>query len=340
MKRHARRLLIPGLLVGLLVVVLVAALLDRAEAADDDSVDATRVSRIGDLRIAESSGLAVSREHDDLAYTINDSGNAPVVYAVKVSTGAVVGLTTIRHDTYTLLDPEALALRDGTLWVADTGDNGRRRDDVALFALDEPGPGDHTARPTRYPVRYEDVPQDVEGLAVPPDGGRMLLLSKGPAGGRVYELPKRLREGRENVATRTERDTPPFTSDATYTDDGHHVLVRNYLFAQVRDADSWDLVRTDLLPQQPLGETIAIEPSGRSYLVGSEGARSALWRIELKLGDPADPAPAPSESVPPADSRVEVTDAGPPWVPIAGVGAAVAVLVLVIVLVRRRARRS
>lgn len=340
MKRHARRLLIPGLLVGLLVVVVVAALLEQARGAEDDSVDATRVSRITDLRVAESSGLAVSREHDDLAYTVNDSGHAPVVYAFEVSSGEVVGLTTLRHDTFTLLDPEALALRDGTLWVADTGDNGRRRDDVALYALDEPGPGNHTARPKRYPVRYEDGPQDVEAIATAPGGGTILLLSKEPAGGRVYELPNRLEEGRENVATRTERVTPAFTTDATAADDGHHVLVRNYLFAQVRDADTWDLVRTDVLPQQPLGETIAIEASGTSYLVGSEGARSQLWRIELQLGDGSDPAPALSESVPPGDDRVEVTDAGLPWVPIAGVGAAVAVLVLVIVLVRRRARRS
>jgi hypothetical protein len=55
--------------------------------------------------------------------------------------------------------------------------------------------------------------------------------------------------------------------------------VRNYVIAEVRDAASWDLIRTDVLPSQQQGETIAIEPPGRSYLIGTEGFDSALVRI-------------------------------------------------------------
>ncbi len=63
-------------------------------------------------------------KHDDLAYTINDSGNAPIVFAIKISTGAVVGTTTITGNTP--LDTEAIAIDgNGELWVADTGDNTR-----------------------------------------------------------------------------------------------------------------------------------------------------------------------------------------------------------------------
>ena len=115
-----RRLLIPGLLVALLVVVLVAAISGRADGAEPGQpVDSTVVSRIDDVRITESSGLAVSTKHEDLAYTINDSGSAATVFAIRVSTGDVVGTTTVRHPTFNWLDTEALALRDGTLWVAD-----------------------------------------------------------------------------------------------------------------------------------------------------------------------------------------------------------------------------
>ncbi len=339
MNPRFRRLLIPGLLVALLVVVLVAALLGRADAAEpDEPVDSTLVSRIADARITESSGLAVSTEHDDLAYTINDSGNAATVFAIRISTGKVVGTTSLRNDTWTLLDTEAMALRDGTLWVADTGDNVQSRSDAALYAFDEPGPGDHVVVPKRYPVTFEAGPQNVEAIAVPPDSGRILLLSKVAAGGLVHRLPAKLRENAANRATPTSRVTPVFTTDATYSDDGRRVLVRNYLVAQVRDAESWDLVRTDILPNQQLGETIALEPKDRSYLIGSEGVGSTLLRIAFDP-DAATPSPTPDETAsspgPQQDDEVLV-----PLRAVGIVGGVVALLVIGIMLARRRSRPS
>ena len=339
MNPRFRRLLIPGLLVTLLVVVVVAAILGRADGAEPgEPVASTLVSRIDDPRITESSGLAISAKHRDLAYTINDSGNVATVFAIRVSTGKVVGTTSIRGATW--LDTEALALRDGTLWVADTGDNAQRRTDAALYALDEPGSGDHIVAPKRYPVTYEDGPQNVEAIAVPPDSGRILLLSKGATGGRVYRLPATLRANAANVATPTSRVTPAFTTDATYTADGERVLVRNYPVAQVRDARSWDLVRTDVLPDQPLGETIALEPSDRSYLVGSEGPSSALLRIAFHP-DAASPSPTPSPSdASPSTGDQEKDTTRVPLGVIGAVGGVVVLAVIAIMVVRRRSRPS
>jgi hypothetical protein len=316
----------------------VTALLGRAESAEpDEPVDSTLVSRISDARITESSGLAVSTEHDDLAYTINDSGNASTVFAIRISTGKVVGTTTLRNDTWTLLDTEAMALRDGTLWVADTGDNFQSRSDAALYALDEPGPGDHVVVPKRYPVTFEDGPQNVEAIAVPPDSGRILLLSKVAAGGLVHRLPAKLRENAANRAAPTSRVTPAFTTDATYTEDGRRVLVRNYLVAQVRDAETWDLVRTDTLPNQQLGETIALESSGRSYLVGSEGVGSTLLRIAFHP-DAATPSPTPGDASPSPKPGQQDDGAQVPFGVVGVVGGTVVLVVIGIMLARRRSR--
>ncbi|MGH3474708.1 MAG: hypothetical protein ACRDOT_07340 [Aeromicrobium sp.] len=333
-----RRLLIPGLLVALLVVVLVAAISGRADGAEPGQpVDSTVVSRIDDVRITESSGLAVSSEHQDLAYTINDSGSAALVFAIRISTGDVVGVTTVRDPNFNWLDTEALALRDGTLWVADTGDNFRQRNDAALYALDEPGPGDHTVVPRRYAVTYEDGPQNVEAIAVPPKSGRILLMPKQSAGGLVHRLPASLRENGANVATPTSRATPGFTTDATYTADGRQVLVRNYAAAQVHDAETWDLVRTDVLPDQQLGETIALEDSERSYLIGSEGLNSTLLRIAFNP-DAAKPSPTSTPDAPSSgDQQKEGT--GVSFGAIGLFGGLIA-LVAMILLARRRSRPS
>lgn len=340
MNPRFRRLLIPGLLVALLVVVLVASILGRADGAEPGApVDSTVVSRIDDVRITESSGLAVSTEHEDLAYTINDSGNAAMVFAIRVSTGDVVGATTIRNPNWNLLDTEALALRDGTLWVADTGDNALQRTDAALYALDEPGPGNHTVVPRRYAVTYEDGPQNVEAIAVPPKSGRILLLSKLSAGGLVHRLPTRLRENGANVATPTSRATPAFTTDATYTEDGHHVLVRNYVVAQVRDAKTWGLIRTDVLPDQQLGETIALDPAERSYLVGSEGMNSILLRIPFYT-DPATPSPTKAPDASPSTGGREKEGTGVSFGAIGLLGGFIALVVVGIMVARRRSRPS
>jgi hypothetical protein len=338
MNPRFRRLLIPGLLVALLVVVLVTAMLGRADGAEPgEPVDSTVVSRMTDVRITESSGLAISSKHEDLAYTINDSGSTATIYAIRISTGEVVGTTIVRDPNWNWLDTEALALRDGTLWVADTGDNVQQRTDAALYALDEPGPGRHTVVPKRYPVSYEEGPQNVEAIAVPPKSRRILLLSKLSAGGVVHRLPAKLRTNAADVATPTSRATPAFTTDATYTADGQQVLVRNYAVAEVRDARTWDLVRTDVLPDQPLGETIALEPSGRSYLVGSEGLNSALMRVVVQPAA-ASPSPTPTDAVPSSDDEVEGT--GLPWGSIGLLAGFIALLVVGITVARRRSRPS
>ena len=322
---------------ALLVVVLVAAISGRAEGAEPaEPVDSTEVSRIGDDRITESSGLAVSRKHRDLAYTINDSGSSATVFAIRISTGDVVGTTTVQHPTFTWLDTEALALRGGTLWVADTGDNFRQRTDAALYAIDEPGPGNHTVVPRRYPVTYEGGPQNVEAIAVPPKSGRILLLTKQSAGGVVLRLPAKLRENGPNVATATSRETPGFTTDATYAADGRHVLVRNYALAEVRDAQTWDLVRTDVLPDQQLGESIALEDSERSYLIGSEGLGSSLLRIVFRT-DAATPSPTTTPDASSGDTSTE--GMGFSYGTIGLLGGLVA-LVAVILIARRRSRPS
>jgi hypothetical protein len=339
MNPRIRRLLIPGLLVALLVVVLVAAILGRADGAEPGRpVDSTVVSRIDDVRITESSGLAVSTKHEDLAYTINDSGNTATVFAIRVSTGDVVGTTTVRDPNWNWVDTEALALRDGTLWVADTGDNFRQRRDAALYALDEPGPGRHTVVPRRYPVTYEDGPQNVEAIAVPPRSGRILLLPKTSQGGLVHRLPAKLRQNGPNVATPTSRETPGFTTDATFTANGRQVLVRNYAVAQVRDAKTWDLIRTDVLPAQQLGETIALEASERSYLIGNEGLNSTLLRIAFHT-DAATPSPtnAPDESSAGDEPKVGT---GASIGTIGLLGGFVALVVIGIMIARRRSRPS
>lgn len=242
---------------------------------------AERVLTITDERIAESSGLAVSTSDPSLLYTINDSGNTPAVYAVDKKGGDVVGVTTISG--YTLSDTEALGVgSDGTMWVADIGDNNADRTDIALYAFPEPGRGDSTVTPKRYPLRYRSGPQDAEALLVGPESRRILVVSKALTGGDVYAAPRRLRTDRPNTLRRVRAaQAPPIVTDGSFTPDGRRVVLRTYGSAVVYDASTWDELWSDDLPPQPQGESLTVEPDGDSFLIGSEGSPSTVLRLDL-----------------------------------------------------------
>ncbi|GAA2086736.1 hypothetical protein IDH50_08190 [Aeromicrobium tamlense] len=337
--RH-RRLLIPGLLIALIVVVVVASLADRAGAA---SAEPEVV--LSDPRITESSGLAVSAEHDDLAYTVNDSGNAAEVFAVDLSTGEVAGVTTVRAD---FRDVEALALRDGTLWIGDVGDNRRERDDLALFAIDEPGRATATVEPRRFAVSLEGGPADVETLLAPPGSDLLQVVTKTVADATLLTLA----EGDLDPAGSTEFEVttsgmPPLVTDGAYSPDGSRVALVSYGALWSMDPADWSPVGSGSLPPLEQSETVAFV-SDDAVLVGSEGEASPLYRLDLPVSEVAadrvatvaTSTPKPTPSAEPAARSSEQSEGFAidlRTLVVGGIGLA-AVLALAVVFVARRGR--
>ena len=102
------------------------------------------VGKLGAGPATENSGIVRSRKHDNLFWMLNDSGNEPRIYAVRRDG------TSYRSDRNgelpgTLIsgavnrDWEDIAVMpDGTLIVADVGNNGNARRDVVLYFVAEP----------------------------------------------------------------------------------------------------------------------------------------------------------------------------------------------------------
>lgn len=292
MKPGRRRLLIPGLLIALLVVVALAAATRRADAQATPLpiVPHTQVSVMSDPRIVESSGLAASQEHPGIVYTINDSGDRARVFAVDIASGRVVGVTSVAHTRWD--DAEAMALVGGKLWVADIGGNRAPGDERALYVFDEPGPGNHRVAAVRYPVALSGGDVETEAIAITP--ARIFILSKGWPYGPTFLLPRRLSTARTNVASSSPVPllTPVWTADATVTADGRYVLIRGTVQVEVRDAQTWALKHVDVIPILRQGESITMEAGGKSYLIGSEGSNSPLIRIAFDPTTFTAPPPA------------------------------------------------
>ncbi len=320
----------------LLALALVALLVPTAAAGAESET----VSEISDSRITESSGLVVSAEHDDLAYTVNDAGNDPIVFAIKISTGDVVGTTLVSGGD--VEDSESIAIDgDGTMWLADLGDNDEERDDTALYAFPEPGPGEHSADAKRYPVTYDGGAVDIEAFLVHPRNGKKFLVSKEKKQqGTLYSLPAKLKPG-GNRATDTGRPMPEDTSDGAFSIDGSQALIRTRESVFVYDPKTWKQVDQISVPKVEQGETIAMEPDGTSFLIGSEGKNSPLIRVAFGTEATDSPTP-PAEQEPtaqePAEEPVEEGATIPVYLVVAI--AAVVVLALVALWVARRRRHA
>lgn len=315
----------------LLALALVALLVPTAAVG----AESEKVSEIGDSRIKESSGLVVSAEHDDLVYTVNDAGNDPIVYAIKISTGDVVGTTLVSGGD--VEDSESIAIDgDGTMWLADLGDNDQERDDTALYAFPEPGPGDQSVDAKRYPVSYDGGAVDIEAFLVHPKNGKKFLASKEKKQpGTLYSLPAKLKPS-GNVATDTGRPMPEDTSDGAFSIDGSQALIRTRESVFVYDPKSWEQVDQIAVPEVEQGETLAMEPGGTSFLIGSEGKNSPLIRVAFGP-EATDSATPPAEQEPPAEEPQDEPEEGA-TIPVYLVVAIVAVLILALaaILVARR----
>ena len=145
----------------------------------------------------ESSGLAISRHSPDILWTHDDSGGAPVLYAVDTS-GKKRGSLRVRGVKNEDWEDLASFKRDGKAWllIADTGDNDARRDTVRLHVIEEPAvaqlnPAKDVEAAPAYSLRlrYEDGPRDCESVAVDPVEGVVYLLTKRDTPARLYRVP-------------------------------------------------------------------------------------------------------------------------------------------------------
>jgi hypothetical protein len=146
---------------------------------------------------AETSGITFSRRAPDILWTHDDSGGAPILYAVD-STGRKRGALHLKGASSEDWEDVASFERAGKAWllVADIGDNDAKRSSVLIHVVAEPAPErlkpnealeDSPAYSLR--IRYADGPRDCEAVAVDPVEGAIYLLTKRDEVPRLYRVP-------------------------------------------------------------------------------------------------------------------------------------------------------
>jgi hypothetical protein len=244
--------------------------------------------------ITESSSLVVSTTHPHLVYTANDSGDSATVYVLDSRTGELVGRTDLLG--VDAIDIEALAGgTDGSLVVADIGDNAEVRDHVTIYRIPQPAVGDHSVTPDAVSLTYNRGPRDAEGALYDAESGRVFIISKEYAAAHIYASPRHVFT-RTAAVLRPVADAPGIATDATFLPGGDVAVIRTYLGVTYYEYPSWTELTSKALPLQQQGESVAAPEDGTVIWVGSEGDNSPVLAVPIPDLTPVTP---PSSSAPP-----------------------------------------
>ena len=164
-----------------LSLVALAALCAMPVSAECRWQPFTRGGSVAAPTLREASGLAASGRDPDLLWAINDSGNAPVLYALDRH-GHDLGQVTVTGARNVDWEDLAAFDLDGRhyLLIADVGDNEATRARSRLYVVEEPVPGADVTANLAWTITfaYPDHPRDVESAAVDSSAQTVLLLGK------------------------------------------------------------------------------------------------------------------------------------------------------------------
>lgn len=259
------------------------------------------VFRIDVPQITESSSLVVSAAHPGLIYTTNDSGDGPYIYVLN-DTGRLLGTTTLAG--VRPVDIEALSEgRDGSLVIADVGDNDADRSNVSLYKISAPTSGNRTVTPDKVTLTYADGARDAESVLYDSGSGMAMVVSK-EVFAHVYATPDHV-FATSSATLRRVASAPSIATDAALLPANDAVVVRTYRRAYVYGYPSWRSKASFDLPDQQQGESISRVPGRpRVVWVGSEGVSSPVWEVDLPslplAAGYVEPSPSPTSADPTA----------------------------------------
>lgn len=253
--------------------------------------------------LEESSGIVASRARRGVFWTVNDSGNDPLLFATD-SSGADLGYLRVEGARNT--DWEDISIGPCThapgtcLFIADLGDNTFRRPYVVIYVVPEIDPPTGPADTTRavavediIVLKYPDQPHDAEALAVTRDW--LLVITKDRTGPAVLFRTPRQAAGARTLERLTELNIHISTirgrlvTGAAVSRNEHLLVVRTYptihLFA-LRDGlpvpqTSPDGLAIPVVETQ--GEGVCFDDEGRLVLSSERGSRGHAILTRLRL---------------------------------------------------------
>ncbi|MFM9873748.1 MAG: hypothetical protein ACKVQS_09830 [Fimbriimonadaceae bacterium] len=248
---------------------------------------------ISDQSVNESSGLGASRSNAGDYYTHNDSGDTARFFRFNKK-GEITGV--FRLDGVKAIDWEDMEIAQigGTsfIYLGDTGDNGRLREEIFVHRVKEPNSdsGNELIKAETFTFKYPDRKNDCEALIVEPRNGAIWLVTKArdqktsvyvcrePKPGSVQTLEKVV----DDLKINTGGLGGNLVTAGSVSPDGKLVVLKTYAggyIYSVKDRfESW--VDSAPIPVQfPLekqGEAVCFSSDGTFLISSSEGTPCSI----------------------------------------------------------------
>jgi hypothetical protein len=253
--------------------------------------------------LRETSGVAVGVRSPGLIWTHNDGDRRAYLYVIAADGDVQARIEVDRSfNDWEDIDRGRCDL-GACLYLADTGDNNERRDNIRLFRLAEPdAEDDEEVDAERYRMELPDGPRDIEAMYVLPNE-QIFFVTKGrnhPV--TIYRYPLPLRSDEVVTLVEVQRLTTDrvararMVTGASATLDGSTVAIRTYetleffsVTAGERLLES-DLGRVDLRSLgEAQGEGVGFGADGTVVLTSESagGVGASLTFLSCDLNAPA-----------------------------------------------------
>lgn len=261
---------------------------------------AVAMGNVADPELNEISAVVPSQLNPGVLWVLEDHGGEAEIYAILADG---TGLGALSLDGLENLDWESMALsacdEGWCLWIGDTGNNDRDREQRGVHRIVEPNLFDGTVilpattTATSYYFHYPSTPEDVEAMVVEPSG-RPVIITKEPEGvSNLYAVSTTTPDADELVTllgqlvVDTGEDTGrKLVTDASLWPDGSRLLLRTYasVLELVLGEGGLDNISTAVMTEvvgaeEPRGEGIGYDPLGSAFYQVPEGVNPTIWKV-------------------------------------------------------------
>jgi hypothetical protein len=186
--------------------------------------DSTPVIKPLNPIINEISGIADSKLNTGYMWGQEDSGTPTQLYLINHD-GTV--LKTIFLKNTVNRDWEDMALVDGQVYIAETGDNSQVYPDYLFYKFPEPAQATDTVKDIEtIRFTYPDGPHDAEAFLVDPVTKDIFIITKRDVPSRIYKLA--FPYGTANVVTPAGTLGYSGVVSAALSSDGKEIIVKTY----------------------------------------------------------------------------------------------------------------
>ncbi len=257
------------------------------------------VGRLSVDDVPESSGLISSRNREGVLWTHNDSGGKPRIIAVD-QRGTVLQ-SVILNDARNR-DWEDLAFDEkGRIFIADIGNNLRKRKDLILYQIEEPKDKNEDSKKIQqsFPFRFPDKTGSLDAEALIVRDKRAYIFSKEPHQIRMFGLrvSKKFSGKEQEARLLSELKKVGPCTGADLTPDGRYLALLTYGAVIVFECSNTPSLEDEKFPlacafkgpsrfrKIMLGQAEGIAFCGQNLLVTTESIQlikrpGQIWKIE------------------------------------------------------------